>query len=61
MSNPSLAPRGENLRRVLGWLADHGGWTMELLEEACRRFDLGPADEEFLIREFRRSQAQREP
>jgi hypothetical protein len=34
---------------------------MELLEEACRRFDLSPADEEFLIREFRRVQAQREP
>ncbi len=61
MSNPSLAPKGEDLRRALGWLAEHGGWTLELLEEACRRFDLSPADEEFLIREFRRLQAQREP
>jgi hypothetical protein len=61
MSIPSLTPKGEDLRRAVAWLAEQHGWTMELIEEACRRFDLSPVDEEFLIREFRRLLEQREP
>ena len=62
MSSSSPVPRGENLRRAITWLAAYRGWTMELIEEACRRFDLSPADEEFLIQEFRRlQQQQRQP
>jgi hypothetical protein len=61
MSTSSLTPKGEDLRRAIAWLADHGGWTMALIEEACRRFDLSPADEEFLIHEFRRVWERREP
>ncbi len=61
MSIPSLTPKGEDLRRAVAWLAEQRGWTMELIEEACRRFDLSPVDEEFLIREFRRLLEQREP
>lgn len=34
---------------------------MRLIEEACQRFDLSPADEEFLIREFRRLRERGEP
>lgn len=49
-----LIPKGEALRRAVAWLAEQGGWTLPLIEEACQRFDLSPADEEFLIREFRR-------
>jgi hypothetical protein len=58
MSTSSLTPKGEALRRAIAWLAEHRGWTMELIEEACQRFDLSPADEEFLIREFRRMREQ---
>jgi hypothetical protein len=59
MSNPSFTPKGESLRRAVAWLAEHRGWTLELIEEACQRFDLSPVDEEFLIQEFRRLQEQR--
>jgi hypothetical protein len=54
MSTSSITPKGEALRRAIAWLAEHPGWTMERIEEACQRFDLSPVDEEFLIREFRR-------
>jgi hypothetical protein len=54
MHASSLTPKGEDLRRAVAWLAEHHGWTLALIEEACQRFDLSPADEEFLIREFRR-------
>ena len=61
MSTSPIAPKGEDLRRALAWLAEQRGWTIALIEEACRRFDLSPLDEEFLISEFRRLQAQRKP
>lgn len=61
MSSPSLVPKSEGLRRAVTWLAERRDWTMELIEEACRRFDLSPADEEFLIQAFRRLRERREP
>ena len=61
MFSSPVTPEGEDLRRAVAWLAEHRGWTLELIEEACRRFDLSPLDEEFLIREFRRLQEQRKP
>ena len=54
VSNAPLIPEREALRRAVAWLAEHRSWTLELIEEACQRFDLSPADEEFLIREFRK-------
>jgi hypothetical protein len=53
MPIPPIVPRGEALRRAVAWLAEHDVWTPHLVEEACRRFDLGPADEDFLLRELR--------
>jgi len=53
-----LVPKREALRRAVAWLAEHPGWTLARIEEACRRFDLSPIDEEFLIREFRRLREQ---
>jgi hypothetical protein len=61
MSIPLVVPKGEDLRRAVAWLAAQRSWTLELVEEACERFDLSPADEEFLIREFRRLHAQERP
>lgn len=46
-----LLPAHEGLRRAIAWLAERGRWTPELADEAGRRFDLSPADEEFLLRE----------
>lgn len=49
-----LVPSGEGLRRAVAWLAEQGEWTPERIDEACRRFDLSPLDEEFLLAEYRR-------
>jgi len=54
MAIPPLVPPGEPLRHAVAWLAEQGGWTARLIEEACQRFDVTPADEEFLLRELRR-------
>ncbi len=58
MMLPSLAGRHEGLRQAIAWLAEHERWTPALIEEAARRFDLGPLDEEFLLAEYRRMHAQ---
>jgi hypothetical protein len=49
-----LGPRGESLRQALRWLGDHvrdakDADRLKLVQEAALRFDLTPADEEFLI------------
>ena len=54
MPIPPLVPANEALRRALAWLIEHGEWTAERVEEACQRFDVGPLDEEFLLRELQR-------
>jgi hypothetical protein len=45
------------LRSALRWLADIGRHDAATIEEACRRFDLSPLDEEFLLAEARRLRA----
>ena len=51
-------PHSDSLRRAIAWLAEQGGWNLLLVEEACQRFDVTPADEEFLLREVRRQAAE---
>lgn len=46
--------KGEPLRRALRWLSDEGRHDLAAVEDACRRFDLSPAEEEFLLAENRR-------
>ena len=53
-SGSSLLPEHEALRRAVAWLAERGPWTPEPVDEAARRFDLSPTDEEFLLREAER-------
>lgn len=53
-----LVPKGDALRHAVSWLAEQGHWTPQLIEEACQRFDVDPADEEFLLRTW---QAMRDP
>jgi len=55
----TLVPNSEALRRAIAWLAEQHEreWSATLIEEACRRFDVTPADEEFLLRELRRRRA----
>lgn len=55
MTVDPVVPRGEALRRAVVWLAEQGAPSPQQVEEACQRFDLCPADEEFLIAEYRRA------
>lgn len=55
---PPFLPDHESLRHAVAWLAEQGRWTPERIEEASRRFDLSPTDEEFLLHECRRAEAQ---
>ncbi|MBK9114759.1 MAG: hypothetical protein IPM22_03725 [Betaproteobacteria bacterium] len=57
MSIAPLLPKSEPLRRAILWLAEQGPWTAHLIDEACQRFDVDPADEEFLLREFKARQS----
>ena len=56
----TIVPKGDALRHAIAWLAEQGSWTPSLIEQACRRFDVGPVDEEFLLREFRQRQENKE-
>jgi len=55
-----LVPHGEALRHAIAWLAEQGSWSLPLIEEACQRFDMSPADEEFLLAEYRRVHEERQ-
>lgn len=59
MPMPPLVPKGEALRHAVAWLAERGVWTPDLVNEACQRFDIAPADEEFLLGECRRMHEER--
>lgn len=45
--------RSTALRRAIRWLSDQGVYDVSSIEQACRRFDLCPADEEFLLRQYK--------
>ena len=49
----SLLPEHEGLRRAVQWLAGQRSRDARTIEEASRRFDLSPTDEEFLLQHFR--------
>ena len=55
-----LPPAGKALRDALRWLSDCGRHDARAIEEACRRFDLSPLDEEFLLAEARRIRTRHE-
>ena len=47
-------PGGDSLRNAMRWLSSCGRHDAAAVEEACRRFDLSPLDEQFLLAEARR-------
>jgi len=49
----SLLPEGEGLRRAVSWLAEQPARDLQTIEEASRRFNLSPLDEQFLLDHFR--------
>ena len=48
----SIYPKGEALRQAVRWVSDAHRYDLATIEEACRRYDLSPNEEEFLIRHF---------
>jgi hypothetical protein len=52
VNHRQLIPDRERLRRAVQWMSDTGEHTMRSVEEASRRFDLSPLDEEFLLQHF---------
>ena len=55
-----LPPKGDALRRALTWLAeqrmaDPKASRVKLISEAGQRFDLSPAEEDFLIGQWKDS------
>ena len=53
MSDSSLLPHGENLRRAIQWISDLGKHDLKSVEDASVRFDLTPQEEAFLLRHFK--------
>ena len=49
----SLLPEREELRRAVAWLIEQPSRDSRTIEEASRRFDLSPLDEDFLLNHFR--------
>ncbi len=54
MTEDTLIPRRERLWQAIRWLGEHKERDPALIEQACKRFDLSPQDEEFLLREWRK-------
>ena len=52
MSTGSILPEKEDLRRAFKWIAGQGEFSLKIIEEASQRFDLSPADENFLLNHF---------
>ncbi|MDY6941797.1 MAG: hypothetical protein SVU69_02135 [Pseudomonadota bacterium] len=52
MTEQGMLPRGERLRRAVKWLSEQERKDLKTVEEACRRFDLSPLEEDFLLKYF---------
>jgi hypothetical protein len=53
----SILPEGEQLRKAVRWISEErqsreDANLANLISEACIKFDLSPADTEFLLRFF---------
>ncbi len=52
MTSNTILPKGEDLRKAVRYVSEKGVWNYTSIEEASRRFNLSPKDEEFLIQFF---------
>jgi len=48
----SIFPKGEALLQAVRWLSEIHAYDLTTIEEACKRYDLSPNEEEFMIRHF---------
>ena len=61
----TIQPEGENLRKAVQWISDERKYGPEkkpakLMEEACFKFNLSPADAEYLANFLKQSQYPKE-
>ena len=61
MTSDGVLPHGESLKRAIRWLSDERRHDAAAIEEAARRFDLSPAEEDFLLQNFRTSPGRPRP
>lgn len=54
----SIFPKGEALRSAVRWVSRMHDYNLAAIEEACRRFDLTPAEEEFMVAHFLHSDSE---
>lgn len=59
---PTIMPEGELLRRAVAWICEQSGGqdaapAARIIDEAAVRFNLGPLDQEALVRFFRQRPA----
>ncbi len=47
-----IQPKGEQLRNAVRWLSEQRRYTADAIGQAARRFDLSPAEEQFLFDHF---------
>jgi hypothetical protein len=57
----TIMPEGEDLRKAVKWISEErqsypGKKLAKLVEEASVKFDLSPADAEYLFRFFKKEQ-----
>ena len=57
----TIIPQGEDLRKAVKWISEERQSSAEkklakLVEEACVKFDLSPADAEFLFKFFKKEE-----
>lgn len=52
VSQGGVVPHGEGLRRAVRWIGEQPRHDRAVLEEAGRRFDLTPLEQDFLARQF---------
>ena len=57
-NNHPLLPHSELLWKAVKWIGEQGACTSKVIEEASRRFNLSPKDEEFLLRQFLQQHSQ---
>lgn len=60
----SILPEGEQLRKAVRWISEErqsreGTNLVKLIDEACVKFDLSPADTEFLMRFFTKEESKK--
>ncbi len=56
-----IVPEHEGLRRAVRWLSEQRRYDAAAIDEAARRFDLSPLDEQFLFDHFLHADRPPEP